>query len=73
MIERGDTTRPEIDSSDPSEAVKELEKKRSTQNVVFLRFKKSNQALHNCTVSSLNSKNKFGEFMCDQQILTLSR
>ena len=35
MIEQGDTTRPAVDSSEPSEAVKEKEKKRSTQNVVF--------------------------------------
>ena len=41
MIEQSDTTRPAVDSSEPSEAEKKLEKKRSTQNIVFSRFKKS--------------------------------
>ena len=31
-----------------------------------------NQTLHDCTESSLNSKNKFSESIRDQQILTLS-
>ena len=35
MIVQGDTTRPAVDPSEPSEAVNEYEKKRSTQNVVF--------------------------------------
>ena len=35
MIEQGDTTQPTVDSSEPSEAVKEYEKKRSTQSVFF--------------------------------------
>ena len=41
MIEQGDTMRPALDSYVPSETVKEYEKKRSTQNIVFSRFKKS--------------------------------
>ena len=30
-----------------------------------------NQTLHNCAVSSINSKNKLCEFICDQEILIL--
>ena len=41
MIEQGDTILPAVDSTEPSEAVNEYEKIRSTQNVVFSRFKKS--------------------------------
>ena len=41
MIEQGDATRPAVDSSEPSVTVKEYEKKQSTQNVVFSRFKMS--------------------------------
>ena len=37
----------------------------------FQDLKGQNQNLHNYTVFSLNSKNKFSEFICDQQILTL--
>ena len=41
IVEQGDISRPAAESSEPSEAVKEYEKKRSTQNVVFSRFMKS--------------------------------
>ena len=35
MIKRGDTIRPAVDPSEPSEAVKEWKKKRCAQNVDF--------------------------------------
>ena len=44
MIEQDDTTRPAVDSSEPSEAVK----------VSFQDLRSYNQTLHHCTVSSLN-------------------
>ena len=59
MIEQGDTTQTAVDTSEPSEAVKEWEKKRSTQNVVFSRFKKlkSNYttAMHLASIVKINS------------------
>ena len=42
MLEQGDTTRPAVDFSEPSEAVKES-KKLSTQNIDFLGLISQNQ------------------------------
>ena len=72
MIEQGDATRPAVDSSEPSEAVRNRRRNTADKILSFQDFGSQNKAFHNCIVFRTNSKNKFSEFICDQQILALS-
>ena len=52
MIEQGDTTRPAVVPSEPSEAVKQYKKKRYTQNVVLTMVDRSRDNTTSCDVFS---------------------